>query len=339
LTPPERRTYADPMIRKTEPRRLPSTLAVAGLVLALALLVAAASVDASLRSLLQGGHADRLRILIDLAPVVLLGAGVALVSALLVRSRAGGRPGTPPLRATFVRVLPPAAAGVAVVGLLLIAGSDFGPREIRPGTEVLYQPEGRLSIPWSMSDWFEGLVVASEGEDPASRPGEIGTVGGGRLTFLQLVVGLVAILLAGAILWRRHRRRLRRDAATEETEDQDEESLDRARGALADTIHAMLADPDPNTAIRGAYARLLQGLDERGRGRLDHEGPMEHLHRVLTTLRVRPAPLRELIELFELARFSPHLLGGTHRDRALAALQAVAADLEAASGAASGRRA
>lgn len=322
------------MIRKVgwNDRRSSSSALVA-LVLAFALLVAAASVDTPLRSLLQGGHADRLRILVDLVPVLLLGAGAAVGAALFLRSGTRGRARGPAFRTALVRTLPPAAAGVVVVSLVLIATSDFGPREARTGTQVLYQPEGRLSVPWSMSDWFEGLVLAGEGQDDPGRPTEVGTIGGGRLTFLQIAVGLVLALLAGAVLWQRHRRRLRRGRLRDEDEEEKDERIRaRARGALAETIRAMLADPDPNTAIRGAYARLLEGLDERGRGRREHEGPMEHLHRVLTTLRVRPAPLRELLELFELARFSPHALGGSHRDRALAALRTVAADLDGAPG-------
>jgi hypothetical protein len=321
------------MIRKAGLDRLSPTFAVVALVLALAALVAAASVDAPFRSLLQGGHAARLRILVDLVPVFLLGAGLAVAAALLVRTRTGTLPDGPPFRTALRRFLPPAAAGVAVVSLLLIGTSDFGPREARTGTTVLYRSEGRLSIPWSMSDWFEGLALASEGRDDPERPMEIGTLGDGRLSFSQIGLGLLAVLLGGAVLWYWQRHRARRNRVRDEDEEGgDEEARERARGALADTIRAMLADPDPNTAIRGAYARLLEGLDERGRGRLQHEGPMEHLHRVLSTLRVRPAPLRELIELFELARFSPHMLGPSHRDRALLALRAVAADLEAAPG-------
>ena len=313
---------------------LQSTFAVVVLVLALALLVAAASVDAPLRSLLQGGHADRTRIIVDLLPVLLLGAGLAVAAALVAHRRKGDRPGAPRFRTTLMRLLPLAAAGTVVVCLLLIAHFDFGSPGDDRGTRILVHTEPRPLIVWSMSGWFEGLALASEGTDDPERQMEVGTVGGGRLSFLQLAAGLLAALLGGVILWYWRRRRLHGDRAEAEEEDagDGQDTRERTREALAETIRAMLADPDPNTAIRGAYARLLQGLDERGRGRLEHEGPTEHLQRVLTSLRVRPAPLRELIELFELARFSPHPLGRTHRDRALTALRAVAGDLETAPG-------
>jgi hypothetical protein len=107
----------------------------------------------------------------------------------------------------------------------------------------------------------------------------------------------------------------------------------QAREAMAATvvgsIDAMLADPDPRTAVIGAYARLLEGLAACGLARYDHEAPMEHLHRVLLGLRVRPEPLHALTALFERARFSPHPLTGTDRDAALAALRQAAADLAA----------
>jgi hypothetical protein len=107
----------------------------------------------------------------------------------------------------------------------------------------------------------------------------------------------------------------------------------QAREAMAATvvgsIDAMLAGPDPRTAVIGAYARLLEGLAACGLARHDHEGPMEHLHRVLLGLRVRPEPLQALTELFERARFSPHPLTADDRDAALAALRHAAADLAA----------
>ncbi|BCJ29391.1 DUF4129 domain-containing protein [Actinocatenispora sera] len=107
----------------------------------------------------------------------------------------------------------------------------------------------------------------------------------------------------------------------------------QAREAMAATvvgsIDAMLADPDPRTAVIGAYARLLEGLAACGLARYEHEAPMEHLHRVLLGLRVRPEPLHALTELFERARFSPHPLTAADRDAALAALRQAAADLAA----------
>lgn len=95
-------------------------------------------------------------------------------------------------------------------------------------------------------------------------------------------------------------------------------------------IDSMLADPDPKTAIIGAYARLLEGLAACDAARRDHEAPIEHLQRALSILPVGPRPLRQLTGLFEIARFSTHRLTESHRDQALDALHAASADLAAA---------
>ncbi|HEY3504412.1 MAG TPA: DUF4129 domain-containing protein [Actinocatenispora sp.] len=138
---------------------------------------------------------------------------------------------------------------------------------------------------------------------------------------------VVALLAAGAVVLVRGlgRRPTVVPAAPDE--------LAQAREAMAATmvgsIDAMLADPDPRTAVIGAYARLLEGLAACGLARHAYEAPMEHLRRVLLDLRVRPEPLRALTELFERARFSPHPLTDADRAAALAALREAAADLAA----------
>lgn len=319
------------MVRNARFGGSPSTATVVTLVLALAILAATASVDTPFRSLLRREQADPARILSDLLPVLLLGAGLTVVWALVRQHRAREHRGGLPFRTTLVRSLPLAAAGIVGGCLLLLAHFDFAPPRDDGDARHQVEAEPLPRIAWSMSDWFGGLVLAGEGTGDPERRTEVGTAGGRSRSFLLIVMGLATALLAGAILWHLHRRS--RTEGRPEQEDEDHEGVrEQAREALTETIRAMLADPNPNTAIRGAYARLLQGLGERGRGRLEHEGPMEHLHRVLTTLRVRPGPLRELIELFELARFSPHALSGWHRDRALLALRAVAADLDAVPG-------
>lgn len=96
---------------------------------------------------------------------------------------------------------------------------------------------------------------------------------------------------------------------------------------LADVLRAMLADPDPRTAVIGAYARLLVALDEAGMPRRPQEGPHEHLWRALGPLGVRRAPVHRLAELFVRARFTPHPVTDEHRRAAIAALADAVADL------------
>jgi hypothetical protein len=111
-----------------------------------------------------------------------------------------------------------------------------------------------------------------------------------------------------------------------------------AHGAFVTTIDAMLTDPDARTAIIGAYARLLESLEAIGAHREAYEGPTEHLHRVLRMLEVGPRPLRTLVGLFEVARFSEHSLTALHREEALTALREAATVLATPDGVADGAR-
>jgi hypothetical protein len=102
-----------------------------------------------------------------------------------------------------------------------------------------------------------------------------------------------------------------------------DEVVDRSEvtRTITRSIDAMVADPDPRTAIIGAYAGLLRGLSEAGLPRRPQEAPDEHLGRCLTALDVAPDPLRQLTALFAEARFSPHPLDEHHRQDAIAALR------------------
>lgn len=96
---------------------------------------------------------------------------------------------------------------------------------------------------------------------------------------------------------------------------------------LSEVLRSMLADPDPRTAVIGAYARLLRALAEVGHPRQDQEGPHEHLWRTLGPIGVRRAPVHQLAELFVRARFSPKPITEDHRQRAISALADAVADL------------
>ena len=96
---------------------------------------------------------------------------------------------------------------------------------------------------------------------------------------------------------------------------------------LADVLRSMLSDPDPRTAVIGAYARLLTALAEAGYPRRDEEGPHEHLWRTLGPLGVRRQPVHQLAELFVRARFTPKPITEEHRQAAIGALADAVADL------------
>lgn len=306
--------------------RLAGALERLALVVVLVGLVALLSQQAHVWALpLRSGSVDRTGILIAVALVTGLGlvgaAGLAMIAHRRLLAR---RPGAPPLRATLLRALPLTAAALAALSLLMIARTDWEPRveAERMGSGSLLERSDRRGVPLSIN-WWNSMVRAGQGE---AEPEGLASGAGNRsspFSPLLMVVGALAVIAVGVTTWRLRTRRHSFDS-----EAADEGRQEAVHGALVGTIDAMLADLDPNTAIRGAYARLLEGLEACGTGRRDHEAPMEHLHRVFTILQVRPQPLRRLTELFELARFSTRPLGPSHRDEALEALRDVAADLE-----------
>ncbi len=82
----------------------------------------------------------------------------------------------------------------------------------------------------------------------------------------------------------------------------------------------MLSGADPRVAIRVAYGTLLDGLALIGLPRKPQEGPDEHMERCLRAADLPAGPIRELLRLFALARFSVHPITEEHRSQAIAAL-------------------
>jgi hypothetical protein len=70
-------------------------------------------------------------------------------------------------------------------------------------------------------------------------------------------------------------------------------------------------------------------LGQHGEPRHPSEAPFEYLARVLLRLRVRPAAVRDLTELFERAKFSTHDIDQRMKERAITALISVRDDLQA----------
>lgn len=313
--------------------RLPAPFTVVVLVVGLAGLVAVASHGAPVRAPLGEGQPNRSAMVADI--VVLIGLGMLVAAAIAVAAHGAiiaRRPAAPPLGATLLRALPITTAVLAALSLLTIARTGPGrAAETGDGAHTFIESSGRRGIPLKIVDWWwDSSVRAGEGEADPDESGGAAPDPGPRFPYVMIVIGVVVSAFAGATAWRWHSRRAPRDPPGD---DDDRPAGDRHReavhGAVVGTIDAMLADPDPSTAIRGAYARLLEGLAACGAPRRDHEAPMEHLHRVLATVRVRPGPSRRLIELFEVARFSTHPLTGAHRAQALDALRVVATDIAA----------
>jgi hypothetical protein len=103
-----------------------------------------------------------------------------------------------------------------------------------------------------------------------------------------------------------------------------EEELD---AAVSDSIDDLRRESDPRRAVIAAYARMERVLRRHGRARRAAEAPYEYLERVLGELRVRPAAVADLTELFERAKFSVHRIDVGMKTRAIDALVAVREDL------------
>ena len=100
------------------------------------------------------------------------------------------------------------------------------------------------------------------------------------------------------------------------------------------SIDELRSEPDPRRAVVAAYARMERGLAASGFARLAAETPTEYLRRALGARAsddrpISVEPLRELTALAERARFSVAPIDEAMRERAIAALEQIRADLRA----------
>jgi hypothetical protein len=99
---------------------------------------------------------------------------------------------------------------------------------------------------------------------------------------------------------------------------------------LEQTLDELRAETDPRRAVIAAYARMERLLGESGLPRRPFEAPLEYMSRVLVELGGGTRSVRALTRLFERARFSPHAIDAAMKDEAVAAVEALQADLERA---------
>jgi hypothetical protein len=137
-----------------------------------------------------------------------------------------------------------------------------------------------------------------------------------------LALGLGALVLLGGV-WVM----VRRDRRPEPPGPGEsvEEELARAIGT---TIDDLRSERDARRAVIAAYANMERILGSHGLARSRAEVPYEYLARVLRVLQVSESSVRSLTELFEYAKFSPHEIDDTMKERAIESLVAVKEDLD-----------
>jgi NADH:ubiquinone oxidoreductase subunit 6 (subunit J) len=127
--------------------------------------------------------------------------------------------------------------------------------------------------------------------------------------------GLLLLAVAYFMLRRRH---------VIEEEPEPETDVEEVLSAVVqEAIDDLRAEPDPRRAVIAAYARMEGVLGRYGYPRRAAEAPYEYVRRVLSDLRVTPAAISELTDLFELAKFSPHRIDEEMRERAIDAFVAI----------------
>lgn len=142
-------------------------------------------------------------------------------------------------------------------------------------------------------------------------------------TVLLVLGAIAAAAIAWAVVRFTRRDRTERLPSPAVTTDEDHETIDEqaAEAAIEESIDTLLGHPDPRLGIRAAYAVLLDALSDAGFARRSFEAPEEHLERCLQGLQIEAGPMRELLRLFAVARYSTHEVTEAHRAEALDALR------------------
>ena len=146
-----------------------------------------------------------------------------------------------------------------------------------------------------------------------------------------MLILMTLVVLGTAIVSRRQRR-----AATAWAADGDRPEVPARPGAaesLARAAEVGLAEigdltREPREAIIACYAAMERELTHvPGAAPLDCDTPSEVLARAVDRHALHAASATQLVELFEEARFSPHVMNEGHRDIAVEALRLVLAEL------------
>lgn len=286
-------------------------------------------------------------------PVAAAAAGLLLVG--LVGLASGGSPwhggGHSDVSSSVVRVAA-AAAGVLVVGALLLvwvgtpsaekrkrARRRLSPRDLEELGESLSAAGKAAAIVAAAVGLFLLICLpfitrtAATSQGPASKPAAPpsrtvappparGTPDSST-TLAWLVAGAAATLLLlapAAVVVRRRRARRARKAVVPDV-------AEHVGSGLRASLAELELEREPRIAIQRAYVRMEESFREIELVRAPDETPSEFTRRALRVLGACAASASDLTELFEVARFSDHALGEGDRNRAIASMQRVEAEI------------
>jgi uncharacterized protein DUF4129 len=125
---------------------------------------------------------------------------------------------------------------------------------------------------------------------------------------LALVIGLTALIVV------RERRLKRKPKVPRRV------AVEALAAAIDDSLEGLRREPDPRKAVIAAYARMERALGAHGLPRDPSEAPHEYLARVLAELDASAGSVSRLTDLFERAKFSPHLVDLAMKEEAIDAL-------------------
>ncbi len=297
------------------------------------------------------------------AVIVLLIVIAASLRGYLPGVDRAARRGPPDSPASLVYVIAMLSVSVVIVGVAIIVRLR-DPRRAAPSAGGLSErfSDGRgrptwrvlvigaaVLVAWLLAVWLLSHFVTLNigGEPPAappstapapgtnaSRPPQPPDVGADRDVLHYLIAAtaaLIVLIVVGAVFAARRRRveeppTVGAEMPRPPTAPSTSESLVRA----AEVGLAEIGDRsrEPRAAIIACYAAMERELSRvPGAVPQDFDTPTEVLARAVENHVLHVDNAAELVNLFEEARFSPHVMSEAHRESALGVLQLVLADL------------
>ncbi|MEV6215916.1 DUF4129 domain-containing protein [Nocardia sp. NPDC051833] len=265
-------------------------------------------------------------LLVAVMPVLLLVSVVILVAGVIASQHRlplampqAEREATPRFRWRRLALLGPIV--LAVIALVFAGGVTAlfllpGARPMRPASETL--PEGSGPVP---------TPTDAPAPDPGTGAAEL--TGTALIIAAVLAVVLIVVALLGLVVVAMATRRepVQAAAAAPEVTPSAVDSLTRAAEMGLAAMNA--PGQDPRTAIIACYVAMERGLSsDRAARPQASDTPMEVLARAFESGVLHDASARELVALFEEARFSPHSMLEWQRMRAEQLLRIVLSDLQ-----------